>query len=189
MKVLSILAISALTASQMANAHNAPTLPEVLKETVKGGEVVVSLKGGYEHRSDDGKLGTQVSKTNNGDGIVGAELQYQKGKYAVGLEHLDGSNAYNTKAYNLNAYRYFEPKEFADRAKPYVLGGIGHLETNRIDQTPTLQVGAGVKFLPKSSVSPKLEIRHTYGIDDRTQDTAVLAALDLNATKLYKLHK
>lgn len=192
MKTIATIAAAAILATFTtgASAHQyTSTLPEVLKETVKGGEMVVSAKGGYEVRADDGKTGTLVSKENNGDGTLGAELQYQKGKYAVGLEFLDGSNAYHTKAYNLNGYRYFQPEILKGKAKPYAVLGVGHLETETHkvkDSTPTVSAGAGVKFLPSSVVSPKVEVRQVYGIDNRTQDTLILGALDLNLNKAYK---
>lgn len=189
MKSLLIAAVAA-TLATTASAHQyTSTLPEVLKETVKGGEVVVSAKGGYEVRADDGKAGTLVSKENNGDGTLGAELQYQKGKYAVGLEYLDGTNAYHTKAYNLNGYRYFQPEILKGKANPYVVAGLGHLETKAKDvkdSTPTVSAGAGVKFLPSSVVSPKVEVRQVFGVDNRTQDTLIMGALDLNLHKAYK---
>lgn len=185
-----LIATVAATLATSASAHQyTSTLPEVLKETVKGGEVVVSAKGGYEVRADDGKAGTLVSKENNGDGTLGAELQYQKGKYAVGLEYLDGTNAYHTKAYNLNGYRYFQPEILKGKANPYVVAGLGHLETKAKDvkdSTLALNAGAGVKFLPSSVVSPKVEVRQVYGIDNRTQDTLIMGALDLNLHKAYK---
>lgn len=192
MKTVAIATLAAATLATLATTGayaNTPTLPEVVKATVKGGEVVVSAKGGYETRTDAGKTGTAVSEVNNGDGILGAELQYQKGKYAVGLEYLDGTNDFRTKAYNLNGYRYFQPEILKGKANPYVLAGIGHLETkeNQIhDSTLALTAGAGVKFLPTSLVSPKVEVRQVYGVDNRTQDTLILGAIDLNLDKVNK---
>lgn len=192
MKTIATIAAAAILATLTtgASAHQyTSTLPEILKETVKGGEVVVSAKGGYEVRGDDAKAGTLVSKENNGDGALGAELQYQKGKYAVGLEYLDGTNAYNTKAYNLNGYRYFQPEILKGKANPYVVAGLGHLETKVDgvkDTTLAVNAGAGVKFLPTSVVSPKVEVRQVFGVDNRTQDTLILGAIDLNLHKAYK---
>lgn len=192
MKTVAIAALAAATLATLATTGayaNTPTLPEVVKATVKGGEVVVSTKGGYETRTDAGKTGTAVSEVNNGDGILGAEVQYQKGKYAVGLEYLDGTNDFRTKAYNLNGYRYFQPEILKGKANPYVLAGIGHLETKEnqvFDSTLALTAGAGVKFLPTSLVSPKVEVRQVYGVDNRTQDTLILGAIDLNLDKAYK---
>lgn len=96
---------------------------------------------------------------------AGAEIGLKGNAYGGGVEYLDDQA---TKSYNLNAYRYF--------GNPYILVGGGYQES-KIHSDKTVHYGVGYQNA-KALVSPKIELRHIYKLNEKNSDVVVVGGLE-----------